>query len=215
MSSMGLCVKILIAPFYLGVKYMDEMTSRYLLAMDELNVLTKTSYYMTESDDIDAKIKQITDDVLSFLIRAYRLGIENASTMLGHRLVVDTDDLEEAIYCLIDGKDFKDRVVDHILHKDLQGLQVLVESEFHRIYNTALFDGAKQYESLWLFGITKTWETVRDKKVRDTHIYLDGMTIDLDSEFFTYDGDHALYPGGFRKAENNVNCRCIIVISKK
>ena len=135
--------------------------------------------------------------------------------MLGHRLIVDTDDLEEAVYCLIGGKDFKDRTVDHILNKDLQGLQILVESEFHRVYNTAIFDGAKQYEDLWMFGITTTWETVRDEKVRDTHAYLDGVTIDIDNEFFTYDGDHALYPGGFRKAENNVNCRCIIIISKK
>ena len=194
---------------------MDEMTNKYLLAMDELNLLTATSYYSTDSNNIDAKIKQVTDDVLSFLIKAYRLGIENASAMLGHRLIVNTDDLEEAIYCLIDGKDFKDRTVDHILNKDLQGLQILVESEFHRVYNTAIFDGAKQYEDLWMFGITKTWETVRDEKVRDTHAYLDGITIDIDNEFFTYDGDHALYPGGFRKAENNVNCRCIIIISKK
>ena len=77
---------------------MDEMTNKYLLAMDELNLLTATSYYSTDSDNIDAKIKQVTDDVLSFLIKAYRLGIENASTMLGHRLIVDTDDLEEAVY---------------------------------------------------------------------------------------------------------------------
>ena len=194
---------------------MDEMTNKYLLAMDELNLLTATSYYAMDSDNMDAKIKQVTDDVLSFLIKAYRLGIENASAMLGHRLIVNTDDLEEAIYCLIDGKDFKDRAIDHILNKDLQGLQVLVESEFHRVYNTAIFDGAKQYEDLWMFGIAKTWETVRDKKVRDTHAYLDGITIDIDNEFFTYDGDHALYPGGFRKAENNVNCRCVIIISKK
>ena len=136
---------------------MDEMTNKYLLAMDELNLLTATSYYAMDSDNMDAKIKQVTDDILSFLIKAYRLGIENASTMLGHRLIVDTDDLEEAVYCLIDGKDFKDRTVDHILNKDLQGLQILVESEFHRVYNTAIFDGAKQYEDLWIFGTAKTW----------------------------------------------------------
>ena len=34
--------------------------------------------------------------------------------------------------------------------------------------------------------------------------------VPLEEEFFTFDGDHAAYPGGFTKAENNVNCRCIV-----
>ena len=60
------------------------------------------------------------------------------------------------------------------------------------------------------FGVTKTWFTMRDEVVRDTHNYLESQSIPLEEEFFTYDGDHAPYPGQFTKAENNVNCRCIV-----
>ena len=28
--------------------------------------------------------------------------------------------------------------------------------------------------------------------------------------FYTFDGDHASRPGKFTKAENNVNCRCVL-----
>lgn len=192
---------------------MDEVINRYLLAMDELNLLTATSYHTADSESMVSRIVQVTDDVLSFLINAYRLGIENASIMLGYDLTVDTNDMEEAIYFMIDGKDFRDRIIDHLLNKDLTGLQSLVDSEFHRVYNAAVLDGAKQYTDLGNFGTTKTWKTIGDEKVRDTHVYLEGRTVDVEEPFYTYDGDYAMYPGGFKKAENNVNCRCVIVLS--
>jgi hypothetical protein len=51
-----------------------------------------------------------------------------------------------------------------------------------------------------------------DEKVRDTHKYLEGMTVALDEEFYTYDGDHAPAPHGFTKVENNANCRCVVTL---
>lgn len=55
---------------------------------------------------------------------------------------------------------------------------------------------------------------MEDDKVRDTHDYLEGMSVGIDEEFYTYDGDHALYPGGFENAQNNVNCRCFLTYTK-
>ena len=52
-----------------------------------------------------------------------------------------------------------------------------------------------------------------DDKVRDTHSYLQSKKVPIGEEFFTYDGDSALYPGGFKSAENNVNCRCFLTYS--
>ena len=46
---------------------MDEVISSYLTALDELNVLTSTSYQMA-GGDYSARVNQIVDDVLSFLI---------------------------------------------------------------------------------------------------------------------------------------------------
>ena len=62
------------------------------------------------------------------------------------------------------------------------------------------------------FGVTKTWGTMLDESVRETHSYLESVSVPLEEEFFTFDGDHAPYPGLFQKAENNVNCRCFVIL---
>lgn len=59
----------------------------------------------------------------------------------------------------------------------------------------------------------KTWQTQKDERVRDTHRFLQGVTIPTDQRFWTIDGDSALTPGGFLTAQNNVNCRCVLVYS--
>ena len=188
---------------------MDEVVSSYLTAFDELNVLTSTSYQMA-GGDYSARVNQIVDDVLSFLINAYALGIRNAGIMLDHELSVNVDKMQDAIFLVIEGKTFADRVADHVGGNDLGGLKNLVESEYHRVYNAAVYDGGRDYIDNGGFGVSKNWITVSDDKVRETHSYLEGQSVPLEEEFFTFDGDHAAYPGGFIKAENNVNCRCII-----
>lgn len=192
---------------------MNEVASRFLTALDELNVLTSTSYYLAAGQDLTARANQIVEDVLSFLVNAYKKGIEGAALMLGHELEVDVDKMEDAIFLVIDGKTYADRVADHVLQNDLDGLKTLVESEFHRVYNAAVYDGGMDYVNNGSFGVTKTWYTMRDDRVRDTHRYLENQAIPLEEEFFTFDGDHAPYPGQFTRAENNVNCRCIVQLT--
>lgn len=191
---------------------MDEVVSSYLLAIDELNVLTATSYQMAEGD-ATVRLNQIIDDILSFLINAYALGIRNAGIMLDSDLSVNVDKMEDAIFLVIEGKTFADRVADHVGGNDLGGLQNLVESEFHRVYNAAVQDGGKEYVDNGTFGVDKTWYTVRDDRVRETHRYLEGQSVPLEEEFFTFDGDHAPYPGRFIRVENNAGCRCIVLLT--
>lgn len=194
---------------------MNEVISRYILAFDEINVLAETSYQTSDGENLFQKVNQIADDLLSFLINAYVLGIQSASKQLDSELTADIDEMYDAIYLIIDGKTFEDRVADHVLGNGVTGLKTLAESEFHRVYNTAVIDGAKVFVAKEGIGVTKIWLTVNDSNVRETHIYLEGQTVELDDEFFTLDGDHALYPGGFTKAENNVNCRCVVKLQKQ
>ncbi len=130
--------------------------------------------------------------------------------MLIYELYVDTNKMYEAIYKIIDGKDFEDRVIDHVLADDIAGLLLLTDSEYHRVYCTAADDGARECAEDNNRRIEKTWHTLLDDKVRETHFYLEGNTVSLGDEFYTYDGDHAPFPGDFTKAENNVNCRCYL-----
>ena len=55
---------------------MDEVASRYLTALDELNLLTSTSYYQAAGQDLAAPVNQITDDIHTFLINSDTKGIE-------------------------------------------------------------------------------------------------------------------------------------------
>lgn len=199
----------LIVPFSFEEKPMEKVVSSYLTALDELNVLTTTSYRMANGD-LATRLSQITEDILSFLINGYALGVQAAASMLTTELDVDVKQMEKAIYLVIEGKTFADRITDHVLTDDLPGLLRLVESEYHRVYNAAVEDGATDYVNNGGFGVTKNWYTVKDNKVRETHKYLEGQSIALEEEFFTFDGDHAPYPGRFTKAENNVGCRCIV-----
>ena len=191
---------------------MDEVISNYILAFDEINAMTAYSYQTADNLSAAEKSKQIADDILSMLIGAYQLGIQSASTTLDYDLSVDTSLMYEAIFIMIEGKTFEDRVLDHVMESDISGLQRLVESEYHRVYNTAIEDGGMEYTNESNEIAMKTWSTVKDEKVRETHSYLEGQSVPVGSEFYTFDGDHALYPGGFTKAENNINCRCVIIL---
>lgn len=175
-----------------------------LIKLDELNVLISNGYFSSKSKD------EWEEDLLDFLIDAYLLGIGDASQMMGVDITPDTDKMEQSVFKKIEGKTFADRVRE----KETVGeLQRLTESEYHRVYSEAVYDGVQQHVSKTHRVVFKTWHTRMDDRVRDTHTYLEGLSLPLGSEFYTYDGDHALFPSGFQNAENNVNCRCWLTYS--
>lgn len=192
---------------------MEEIIKQYLVGFDEINQMISTSYRLavTELDDVQDQVAQIIDDLLSMLILAYNAGMDATAQNLAADLSVDLDALEDALYTSIDGKTFEQRVQEYVLAQDMAGLSVVAASEYHRLYNAGAYDGAQQFVRTQGLGITKRWVTVRDDRVRETHRYLEGMSVDVDKEFYTSDGDHAPYPGAFRKAKNNVGCRCIVI----
>jgi uncharacterized protein with gpF-like domain len=59
---------------------------------------------------------------------------------------------------------------------------------------------------------SKRWQTMEDDRVRDTHSYLQGMVVPFDADFYTYDSDHAPFPGLFTLPENNIGCRCVVEV---
>ena len=187
----------------------NKAFDKYTAAFDELNILTATSYQSAEGN-LSNRVTQITDDILSLLIRAYKEGVEAAAKMLAYDLTVDIESMRRAVYEMIDGQTFEDRVAVHVMAGDLSSLQTLVDSEYHRVFNRAEEDAAHEFQSTRGLGVSKKWVTVKDNRVRETHEYLEGVTVGLDEEFYTYDGDHASRPGKFTKASNNVNCRCVL-----
>lgn len=189
----------------------NKIISDYMLSFDRLNTLISFRIREVSEEDKKKQIKIITDDLLSFLILAYRDGIYAVSEMLNADIPVDMNSMQNAIYKRIDSENFADRVRKHIIAGHKGKLLDMAESEYHRVFNNAMDDGANQSGIAYY----KTWYTVGDGKVRDTHDYLEGVTVHGDERFFTYDVDSAMFPGGFERAENNANCRCIVLYTRQ
>lgn len=172
------------------------MHEAYVLKFDEINRL---DFSRKTRDDIE-------DDFIELLAEAYFLGIEELSAELREQVTAELDEMEDIMWAEIDGETFVDRMDKHIAEGDYGMLKTLAESEFHRVYNAAMFDGAKRKGLM-----TKTWITMLDWRVRETHKPLHGETLGIDEKFVAPDGDEALRPGDFKNPENNCGCRCVLI----
>lgn len=84
----------------------------------------------------------------------------------------------------------------------------IADTESLRVFNQSIVDSADKSGKKY----TKTWVTMKDDKVRDTHWYLEGSTVNKGERFYTFDNDSASFPGDFVLPQNNCNCRCTLLI---
>lgn len=198
-----------------------------ILDFDQLNKFTDFREWLTsmQPSEVMEKKNEIRDGVWDLLEYAYMLGYSLASTELGviadwfipflpddymdaqpnADVEMSEEEKDETIYRKIDGKDFSQRVIEHAEQGDIPSILRVVETDGNRVYNTAGTNGARQAGAT-----TKTWNTMMDDRVRDTHDYLEGMTVGIDEKFVTYDGDSADAPCGFSNVANNASCRCVL-----
>lgn len=182
------------------------------------------------------------DEILEMLIMAYMFGNESANTMLFGPDVVDTidpdepnrpvridvDDMNKSVFKDIAGKDWEQRVSEYYDSDSgtVDDVIRVVDTDMNRIYNDSVLDvgekanaGRVEWSNEDLPApdtkdrVMKTWLTMADPKVRETHVYLEGMRVPVGRRFFSYDGDSARYPGDFSNPSNNINCRCRISLS--
>lgn len=194
---------------------------RAIFPFDELNALKFriSEHFNTEGRMKSKKdVEDIIDEMLDLFLLAYANGVDAISEQFAGQaaergvsgeqfresLKPSAEDLEKCIYQKIDGKTWEKRVWDWF---DEGGTETdifrIVETEAHRIGNTAADVTAKKAGAK-----EKVWQTMMDDKVRDTHFYLQSISVPVDGRFYTYDGDSARFPGDFTLAENNCNCRC-------
>lgn len=185
-----------------------------ILSFDELNTFTEFHRWLDAlpTSEVMERKSEVRDRVYDILEYAYMLGYSRASEELG----VIADDVEEflpkdyreraeeSIFREVGGKDFAERVTEHSEMGDKNAIYKVVETDGNRVYNAGGLLGARDRAK------TKTWNTMLDDRVRDTHDYLEKMTVGIDEEFYTYDGDHAPCPGMFQRPENSINCRCTL-----
>lgn len=184
---------------------MDEVRQRLALKFDEINTLEAMLSYGGFDKDY---ARQLFRDALA---DAYIEGFAAAEYMLQQEEEMDDELLFYALEKEYDGESIYTKFDDYYEQGDNEKLKVLVDSEFHRVYSQGGLDMATNSGR----SVYKTWETMQDDRVRETHDYLEGVRIPINEKFVTLDLDEADAPGGFTLPENNVNCRCWLSYSSE
>ena len=181
-----------------------------ILPIDELNVLSGKYEEAANTPVADLfDLDEIIGDLLDLFLLAIANGVVSINREFGTDYEPSAEQIEEVVYRKIDGLTWKDRVEDWYFNDGTAyDIMRIAETEAHRIGNDMAFQAAKEV------GATKkTWYTALDDRVRETHSYLESVSVGIEDAFYTFDGDYALYPGDFGKAENNIGCRCEISYS--
>jgi hypothetical protein len=187
-----------------------------ILPIDEINALgEKLKSHFDDDGKGRIKSKQdcedIIDEMLDLFLLSYANGAMATNGELGTEKMPSVDDMDSAVFAMVAGETWRDRVMGYYESGGtLYDIQRIAETDATRIYNQGAVDAvrANGAES----SVQKRWRTMGDERVRDTHAYLEGMTVPFDSRFYTYDNDSAEYPGGFSLPENNINCRCVVEV---
>ena len=184
------------------------MTS--ILPFDELNSFEASlRERFADGKLVKEDEEDIIDEMLDLFLLAYAQGNSVTNANLSSDWMPTVDDVMKVIDAKVAGKTWRERAEDYFASGgSVDDLVRIAETETHRDANTAALDTAKRAGAK-----NKTWLTMMDDKVRESHDYLLGQTVGIDDDFYTYDGDHASAPGLFELAENNVNCRCELIFS--
>ena len=177
-----------------------------ILPFDEVDALIAEARERSASGKIDTE--ELIDEVLDLYITDFVFGTNAAAEMLGIDITPDMEEMQSSIEKKFDGKGFRDRLREYAPSNDIEAIVKVIDTDSTRIFNEGILSAAQKA------GATKkTWHTMRDEKVRDTHSPLEGMTIPIADEFYTWDSDRAMAPGEFALPQNNVNCRCYLTVS--
>lgn len=194
-----------------------------LMPYDELNTFkAMVTEYKTAplTNDEQARLRLDIEDYIEFLlIEAYVYGNVQAMQDLGlldldPKDLVDDDEMRRVINEKIADKTYKQRITEYLDDENstVDDFTRVAETDATRVYNAGVVDGGK---NSGVPGVRKQWITMGDERVRSTHEYLQSMTVPLDADFYSWDGDHARAPGLFTLPENNIGCRCTLQLIKE
>lgn len=202
-----------------------------LISPDELTVIRERLQADFELPVEERKkiLDDRIDEILDILLMEYIYGNEDANEMLGlgvwwestesslgtEAYRIDTDRMDSTVNAEVAGETWKQRIREWYESDNGTADDIIrvLETESHRVYNDSILYVGEQAEAD-TGGVYKTWFTMGDDRVRDTHEPLEGETIPYRERFHTFDGDSAMAPGGFAMPQNNINCRCTIWLTR-
>ena len=104
--------------------------------------------------------------------------------------------------------------------KIARNISLCVEVDLNKSYRIARTEGGRiqsesKFEAMLRakengVDIVKQWDSTLDDRTRETHAKIDGQVQEL-NEPFKINGKEAMYPHGFGIAEEDINCRCIVL----
>lgn len=91
----------------------------------------------------------------------------------------------------------------------------IARTETHRAQEAGHCDGAQALDNTLKQGVSgqrmvKIWKTMRDKRVRDTHGPMEGVTILVDETFTLPSDAITLSPSNSGNPAEDINCRCYL-----
>ena len=196
-----------------------------ILPIDEINAMKDRLqvHFTGDSDSVGeerigkGRIKSredaedIIDELLDLFLLSYANGATATNSEIGTAEMPSVEAVDAAVNKPVAGKTWRDRVMEYYeTGGTLSDIVRIAETDSTRIYNQGAVDAVRANGAE--DSVQKRWQTMEDDRVRDTHSYLQGMVVPFGSEFWTWDGDHAEYPGGFILPENNINCRCVVEV---
>lgn len=189
-----------------------------LMPYDELNTFREMATRYVNEPLTQSEKEQLRDDMWEYieflLIEAYVYGNVQAMDDLGlldrdPKDFISEDEMERVINEPVADKTYKQRISEYLDAEDstVEDFVRVAETDATRVYNAGVVDGGK---ASGVPGVRKQWITMDDDRVRSTHEPLNNLVVSLDSDFYTWDGDHARAPGLFTLPENNIGCRCTL-----
>lgn len=183
-----------------------------ILPFDELNSVAddiRTKIAKTDGKIAKEDEEDIIDELLDLFLLAYATGNGVTNDNLSSSWKPTVDEVMDTVDAKVAGKTWEERVREYAENGGTaDDIVRIAETETHRIANEAALNTARKAGAT-----SKTWQTMMDDRVRETHDYLLGVTVGINDDFITFDGDSAPAPGMFSLAENNVNCRCELIFS--
>ena len=177
-----------------------------ILPFDKLNAfkIRLSSHFVNGRIRSREDCEDIIDEMLDLYLLFYASGVRSVNEQFGTDIQPSSDEIQKTIYQKIDGATWEDRVWTWYEAGGTEAdIARIAETEAHRDGNAAA------YETAVKAGATKkTWVCMMLPTSRDTHIYLNGTTVGINDEFYTFLGNKAMYPGQFGVAEEDINCMC-------
>lgn len=101
------------------------------------------------------------------------------------------------------------RNISNVSKAPLSRAKTIARTEGHRIQQEAAYDSSVEAKTKGA-NVVNQWDAVLDGVTRNSHRELDGQIREV-GDYFEIHGKKARYPGDFGYAEEDCNCRCVLL----